>query len=93
MKVYISGPMTGIPEFNRPEFDRAADRVRAAGHEPVLPAPYVDGKSYEEYLRDDIRMLLDCDGIYMLPGWQESKGAKIEHMIALACGIDEVELC
>ena len=93
MKIYISGPMTGIPEFNRPAFDRAAAIVRASGHEPVLPEPYVEGKSYEEYLRDDIRMLLDCDGIYMLEGWQESKGAKIEHMIALACGIDEETLC
>lgn len=92
MKIYISGPMTGIPDFNRPAFDRAADDMCAAGHEPVLPVQYVEGKTYEEYLSDDIKMLLDCDGIYMLDGWKESKGAKIKHMIALACGIDEVKI-
>lgn len=91
-RVYISGPMTGIPEYNAPAFQMAANQLQASGLTPILPVPFVDGKSYEEYLRDDLKLLLDCDGIYMLPSWQESKGAKIEHMVALACGIDEVEI-
>jgi len=38
MKVYIAGPMTYIPRFNFPAFDDMADRLRAAGHDPVSPA-------------------------------------------------------
>jgi hypothetical protein len=91
-RIYVSGPMTGIPEHNAPAFQKAANELQAAGLIPILPVPFVAGRSYEEYLRDDLKLLLDCDGIYMLPGWQESKGAKIEHMVALACGIDEVEI-
>jgi hypothetical protein len=91
-RIYVSGPMTGVPEFNAPAFDMAYRDLMTEGYAPVLPVPFVDGKSYEEYLRDDLKLLLDCDGIYMLPNWQESKGAKIEHMVALACGIDEVEI-
>ena len=25
---------------------------------------------------------MDCDRIYMLEGWEDSEGAKIEHMLA-----------
>ena len=91
-RVYISGPMTGIPEYNAPAFQKAYFDLQDADYFPVLPAPFVDGKQYTEYLRDDLKILLDCDGIYMLAGWQESKGAKIEHMVAMACGIDEVTI-
>lgn len=90
--VYISGPMSGIKDFNAPAFEKAYMDLQAHDFSPVAPAPFVDGKTYQEYLRDDLKMLLDCDGIYMLDGWQDSKGAKIEHMVALACGIDEVTL-
>lgn len=92
MTVYISGQMTGIKDFNAPAFEKAYFDLQNADHFPIMPASYIDGKTYQEYLRDDLKLLLDCDGIYMLDGWQESKGAKIEHMVALACGIDEVTI-
>lgn len=103
MKVYISGPMTGIPEYNYPAFDKAETVLSEHGYDPVNPAAIsrILEREYEtrgetpdrfDYLRADIAELIKCDGIYMLPGWQDSKGARIEHMVALACGIDEVEL-
>lgn len=90
--IYISGPMTGIKDFNAPEFEKAYMKLQAHDFFPVVPVPFCEGKEYTEYLRDDLKQLLDCDGIYMLKGWQDSKGAKLEHMVALACGIDEVTL-
>lgn len=38
MKIYISGPMADIPNFNFPAFDKAAAYLKSLGHEVFNPA-------------------------------------------------------
>lgn len=88
-RLYISGPMTGLPEFNFPAFYAAAAALRAKGLEVVNPAEInatTDG-DWHQYLREDIKALCDCDGIVLLPGWEGSKGAHLELHVAHRLGL------
>ena len=88
--IYISGPMTGLPEFNFPAFHAAAKRLRADGNEVRNPAEVGEepGLQWEDYMRKDLRLLCDCDAIYLLPGWEKSKGAHLELHIAHRLGME-----
>ena len=92
MKAYISGPMTGIENFNMPAFNKASLLLKEKGYEPVLPVTYVEGKSYQQYLKEDIKELLECDYIFLLDNWRNSHGANLEYIIARECGIEELKL-
>jgi hypothetical protein len=89
VKIYISGPMTGLPDLNFPAFHAEAARIRALGHEVVNPAELnPDGGTWQECMRKDIAALCECDGIFMLPGWDVSRGALLEFEIASRLGIE-----
>lgn len=93
MNVYIAGPMTGIEEFNYPAFGRAAERFRGLGHTVTSPHEVAHDDNgirgsirHADYVRRDLRELLQCDAIALLPGWQASKGAKLEVQVATELG-------
>lgn len=84
LRLYVSGPMTGLPEFNFPAFHEAARHLRAVGYEVINPAEHDEepGLPWEHYLRKDIKLLMDCDAVATLPEWRKSRGATLEIHIA-----------
>ena len=111
-RLYIAGPMTGIEQFNFPEFDEAADTLRfyhgpdeceficpteldskdsrdAAMLNPAGdPKLYRDmtGETWGDLLSRDVRVIADkADGVIVLDGWEKSRGACLEVMVAV-CG-------
>lgn len=79
MRLYIAGPMTNYPQFNRAAFARAADALTEAGFVVCDPAvTEEDGWTHVDYVRYALRQMLTCDGVATLPYWQESWGADIE---------------
>jgi hypothetical protein len=88
LRIYIAGPMTGLPDLNRPAFAAAAEEIKAAGHYPQNPHDLHPVEvSWEQAMRADIGSLVTCDALYMLKGWERSPGAKLEHSIALGLGM------
>ena len=84
MRLYLAGPMTGIPQLNFPLFHAEAARLRSAGFEIVNPAEINadPAAGWLQCMRDDIAQLVRCDGIALLPNWHRSRGALLEHFIA-----------
>lgn len=80
--------MTGLPDFNFPAFAAEAARLRAEGAVVINPAEHSEtpGLEWHHYLRKDIKLLMDCDAIHMLPGWSKSRGARLEWGIAVELG-------
>lgn len=88
-RVYVAGPMTGLPEYNFPLFNATAARLRSEGWHVENPAEHghVDGAGWSDYLRWDISRIATCGAIYLLPGWSKSKGATLEVHIAGVLGL------
>jgi hypothetical protein len=89
-KLYLSGPMTGLPEFNYPAFREATKTLRDKGFDVFDPSEMFGGDSSRdksEYMREDIKALLDCSLVVLLPGWENSEGAKLEVEVARQCNI------
>ena len=93
-RIYIAGPMTGRADHNYPAFAAAAERLRGAGWDVVNPAENFGGRTdlpRETYLRADVALLVCCDAVALLPGWEESLGAKMEYLLARAFGMKVFE--
>lgn len=88
--IYLSGPMTGLPELNFPAFHAEAARLRALGYRVVNPAELCPDPSvpWETCMREDIKALCDCTTLALLPGWENSKGAHLELYLAHRLGLE-----
>jgi hypothetical protein len=88
-RIYLAGPMTGIVDFNYPAFHAEAARLRQLGYHVENPAenPAPACGSWAGYMRLALAQLLACDTAAFLPGWGSSRGAGIEHALAVDLGL------
>ena len=98
-RLYISGPVTGKPNGNYEAFRDAAYSLRAVRHDVIVPHHFVESEAtHETAMLLCINELTDykCKGdvsrpwyggLALLPGWEQSEGAKLEKAVAEACGI------
>jgi len=93
-RIYLSGPMTGLPDLNFPAFDAAAAALRAKGIDVINPAEInPEGeKTWHACMKADIKALCDCTTICLLPGWENSSGAHLELNLAHRLGMRVVSL-
>lgn len=102
MRLYVAGPMSGYPEHNFPAFRKAARLLRDMGHEVTSPvemdeasgfdastAPNVEAGSAEwaKFLARDVIVIAgDVEGVVVIDGWEQSRGAALEVHVARELG-------
>ncbi len=85
--LYISGPMAGLPDHNRPAFFEAEKELQAAGYVVLNPAKNPDGLTRAQYLDIDLAMVRASDGVAVLSGFKNSLGARAEIALAISNGL------
>lgn len=94
-KVYISGKISGLSEkVYKNNFNSIELYLTGLGYDVVNPVSYPQEPNWkwEDYMKRDIKLLVGCDYIYMLEGWEDSDGASLEHLIAENLGIKTLVL-
>ena len=92
MKTYISGPISGRPfeeaesQFLYGEFHLGI--IKKYEFVNPMKLPHEHGGTWKEYMKEDIAALMECDSIYMLKGWEDSAGARLEFSIAIGLGYE-----
>lgn len=89
-KIYISGAIAHHDEAERrAAFAAAAAFCEDRGFESVNPFDngLPQSAHWREHMKADLKMLLECDAICMMDGWEESKGCKLELDVASSCGL------
>lgn len=90
IRVYISGPITGTKDYVM-RFAEAEAKLEKMGFSVFNPArvnaELPESLGHEEYMEISMAMLGMCDGIYMLNGWRDSRGACREYGYAMGKGL------
>ena len=77
MRIYISGPITGVPDYKE-HFGRVARALRARGHTVDNPAENPPHLTLAQHMGRDLSAITESDAVFMLPGWGRSGGARLE---------------
>ena len=100
--VYVAGPMRGIENFNFPAFDEARDYVQGFAKYRVISPADIDREEklelppdnevpeniFQLCMKRDLDIVAGAHAIFLLKGWEASRGANNELFVANACGVD-----
>ncbi len=90
--LYLSGPMTGLPQYNYPAFEVARTRLEGAGYRVLSPTDNGTGPqadpTWHWYMRQALKQVLEAGAVATLPNAICSPGATLEVTVARALGMD-----
>jgi|SRR5215216_3345508 len=103
MKLFLIGPISHggtLPfekvQINIDRFFYYAEKLERFGyecvHEAIPREQEVDRVPWEEAMKRSITRMLTCDGVYLLPGWQRARGARLEVYLAGELGIPIIDI-
>ena len=77
MKVFISGKITGNPNYKQ-EFNIVEAQLKQMGFKVMNPAILPEGFNWKDYMAICKEMLMSCEVVVFLPNYKDSRGARQE---------------
>ena len=79
MRLYLSGKISGNDNYKE-DFAAARAQLENAGYDICDPTSFgfPEDIQWPEAMKYDIREMLLCNGVAMIPGWENSPGARVE---------------
>ncbi len=96
MQFYLAGRMTGLPDYNFQAFNDACSFLRNVMKLDIKSPHEIDhGETpetrgslpYTAYIKAGLKLLLECDAIILMSGWELSQGCLTELVVARAAGL------
>lgn len=91
-RVYLSGPITNVKNYKG--LFMLAEKLADFGEAKQIynPAAQISSSfSWEQAMHRCLSEITNYDTVVMLPGWNASRGARLERDVALACGMHIVD--
>lgn len=100
IKLFISGPMTGLPNYNFDRFNEVEAEIRGGNPRIEIVNPVTicrrfkkelvlsDKRVFDAMIAEQQKEERTCNAILLLDGWQKSKGVRLELKTAIECGMD-----
>lgn len=78
-RCYLSGAITGTTDYKE-RFSKYADKLRQSGYVVFNPAAAnLEGWPEGKILAHELEWILtEADAIALIPGWEKSRGVKLE---------------
>jgi hypothetical protein len=83
---YIAGLITNTPNY-RANFATVEAKLKTRGDIVFNPSTLPEGLDWDAYMPICYAMMDACNTIYLIHGWIQSKGAKMEYEYAVAKGM------
>ncbi len=96
MRIYISGPITGIDDymnrFAQTENELVKHFKRCEVVNPAaLNSSMPQGSKWGDYMMIALQAMRTCDAILLMDDWETSRGARVEREMAIGMGMTLIE--
>lgn len=88
-RAFIAGKISGLSKgYVRDKFNQVANKLSRLGYQVIKPGAITEEtQPWNDVVLNDIKRMIECDEVHLLPDWQESRWIQFERDVAIRMGM------